>query len=132
MLFGINGLEGVALLLFAVLLFGDRMPEYSRTLAQWVRDLRRMSEDAKQRIKDEVPEVQDIDWRRMDPRQYDPRRIIKEALTEELSFDEPSRPNEGSHLAQSPSPAFAGAPAPARPFRRLEAGVPAPFDSEAT
>lgn len=125
-------MEGAALLLMAVLLFGDRMPEYSRTLAQWVKNIRAMSEDAKTRLKEEVPEIQDLDWRKMDPRQYDPRRIIKDALAEDLGLNT-STPNPGTPDGQSVSPAFAGqTPKPVRPFRRLEEGTPAPFDTDAT
>ncbi|GAA1352541.1 Sec-independent protein translocase TatB [Falsarthrobacter nasiphocae] len=127
---GINGLEGVLLLVLAVLLFGDRMPEYSRQLGSWVRNLRRMSEDAKQRLKEEVPEIQDVDWRRMDPRQYDPRRIIRDALIEDETVPSSGAGSTAaSALEQTPSPAF---PRPSRPFTPLEAGVPAPFDAEAT
>jgi sec-independent protein translocase protein TatB len=126
-------MEGLLLLVLAALLFGDRLPEYSRTLADWVKRARVMSEDAKTRLKEEVPEISDVDWRRMDPRQYDPRRIIKDALMEDL---DPAAAGQGDPHGQSMSPhaqAFdTSYTDPASAFVPLPKGQPAPFDSEAT
>jgi sec-independent protein translocase protein TatB len=66
------------------------------------------------------PDFDDVDWKKLDPRQYDPRRIIREALTEE---PEPVI-----------KPVSAGAPASAYAQRqaKLREGQNAPFDGEAT
>ena len=62
----------------------DRLPLYAKKLGEMVRGIRRMSEGAKDRLKDEMgPEFDEVDWRQLDPRQYDPRRIIRDALLED-------------------------------------------------
>ena len=35
------------------------------------------------------PEFDDIDWRKFDPRQYDPRRIVRDALSDTFDPDDP-------------------------------------------
>jgi sec-independent protein translocase protein TatB len=52
-----------------------------------------------------VTEETGVDWEQLDPRRYDPRRIVRDALIEE--------------------------PAPKPRSARVESG-PAPFDDEAT
>lgn len=113
--------EKVALLLIiAVLVLGPaKLPEYARKLGRLIRELRRMASGAQEKIRQELgPEFEDIDWRKMDPRQYDPRRIIREALLEDEPLPEPV-----SSTQVQP---------PARPVVRLAAGQMAPFDDEST
>lgn len=100
-MFGINGLEFVALAIIAVLVIGpERLPEYAAQLGRLVKELRRMATGARQQLKDEVgSEFTDVDWQKLDPRQYDPRRIIREALLED--DEEPVKP-------QSPRPPGSG------------------------
>ncbi len=111
-MFGLSGEKLVILGLLAVFILGpERLPGYAKSLANLVKSLRRMSESAKTQLKEELgPEYEEVDWRKLDPRQYDPRRIIREALTEELN----------------PTPARRPAQA------RLKTGETPPFDSEAT
>jgi sec-independent protein translocase protein TatB len=53
-----------------------------------------MLDDANQRMRDELGEDFDVDeWRKLDPRQYDPRRIIRDALFEPDPDEEP-QPDE--------------------------------------
>ena len=103
----INGSELAVIALLAVILIGpERLPEYAQQLARLVRNLRRLSQDASDRVRAELgPELDDLDLRSLDPRQYDPRRIVRDALREDLA-----RPT----------------PAPCAPAGR------APFDDEAT
>ena len=62
----------------------ERLPVYAQKLGQLVRELRRMANGAKDRLRDEMgPDFDDVDWRQLDPRQYDPRRIIRDALLED-------------------------------------------------
>lgn len=86
---GINAYEFVILVVLALVILGpERLPQYARNLARWVRQARDMAEDAKGRFKDETgTDFDDVDWKRYDPRQYDPRRIIREALSDEYSED---------------------------------------------
>ena len=85
---GINGWEFLILIVLAVVILGpERLPEYAAKLAQGVRKLRVMAEGAKVTLKDQLgPEYQDINWRQYDPRQYDHRRIVREALAEPLDY----------------------------------------------
>jgi sec-independent protein translocase protein TatB len=83
-----NGLSFEKLLLvgvIAVFLLGpDRLPSYAAKLARLVRTLRDYANGAKVRMKEEMgPEFDEVDWKKLDPRQYDPRRIIREALLED-------------------------------------------------
>ncbi|MGK2854543.1 MAG: Sec-independent protein translocase TatB, partial [Microbacteriaceae bacterium] len=69
----------------AVFLLGpERLPYYAQQLARLVKGLRRMADGAKERVKEEMgDEFDDVEWRKLDPRQYDPRKIIREALLDE-------------------------------------------------
>ena len=101
-MFGINGGEFLVLLLIAVVLVGpERMPRYAEDLGRWVRKARGYLSTARERVTEETG----VDWEQLDPRQYDPRRIVRDALVEE--------------------------PAPKPRSARVEGG-PAPFDDEAT
>jgi sec-independent protein translocase protein TatB len=99
----------------AVFVLGpERLPHYARQLAKLMKSLRAMADGAQERLKEEMgPEFDEVDWKKLDPRQYDPRRIIREALLE----DEPARP-----VVKPVS----------RPVASVSDGSPAPWDSEAT
>ena len=106
--------------IIAVFLLGpERLPYYASQLARLVKSARTMANGAKDRMREEMgPDFDDIDWKRLDPRQYDPRRIIREALLE----DEPEQPVV--------KPARESAYAQRQRF--LKEGKPAPFDAERT
>ena len=91
-MFGINGSEFIVLLVVAAVVLGpERLPQYAAQLGRLVRELRRMAQGASQQMREELgPEFDDIDWRKLDPRQYDPRRIVREALADnDLDPDDP-------------------------------------------
>jgi sec-independent protein translocase protein TatB len=69
----------------AVFLLGpERLPGYAAQFARLIRSLRDMAQGAKDRMRDEMgPEFDEVDWKKLDPRQYDPRRIIREALLDD-------------------------------------------------
>lgn len=115
-MFGINGGEFVVLLVVALLVIGpERLPQYSAQLARFVKDVRRMALNAREQVRDELgPDFDDVDWRKLDPRQYDPRRIVRDALSEAWEDETPTKP-------VSP-----------RPATRPTTPRPAPFDDEAT
>ncbi|CAA9222344.1 MAG: Twin-arginine translocation protein TatB [uncultured Arthrobacter sp.] len=118
---GINGLELIVLVVLGVLILGpERLPEYAAQLGQLVRNLRRMANGAREQLREEMgPELDDVDWRKLDPRQYDPRRIIKDALTEEFSEtltgppSTPTTPHTGASAV--PAPALQQPEGPAEP-----------------
>ena len=114
-MFDINGWEFILLIVLAVLVLGpERLPEYAAKLGKFVRQARAMAERAKTQLKDEMgPEFSDVDWRAYDPRQYDPRRIVREAL----ASPDPDVPQ---------TPVTVPAPVVHDP------AVPTPWDNEAT
>ncbi len=120
----INGGELLILLVVAVVVVGpERLPRYAAQLGSWVRVLRTFLAQAKDRVAEELgEEAKDIDWAAMDPRQYDPRRIVREAL-----IDPPAPvPTTGRRYTSGATAAAAAAAAAA------DAALPAPFDDEAT
>lgn len=105
----INGGELLILVLVAILVVGpERMPEYARQLRNLVIKGRDLVQSGKATLKQEVGD--EVDWSQLDPRQYDPRRIVRDALAE-----------------PSPPPRAAAAPRPLPPPPGK-----APFDSDAT
>lgn len=133
----------IVILVIAALLIGpERLPRYAEGLAHLVKRVRDYIRGARTRVKDEMgDDFDDVDWRTLDPRRYDPRRIIREALLDDPPVGapvSPRGPNPGEALAAAGGTAAAAAgPSPAptagstrEPFR--PGGATAPFDSEAT
>ena len=117
--FGLSFEKLFIIAVIAVFLLGpDRLPYYASQLARLTRSLRDLANGAKDRMREEMgPDFDDVDWKKLDPRQYDPRRIIREALLD----DEP---------VPVVKPVIEGAYAQRKRFERE--GRPAPFDNEAT
>jgi sec-independent protein translocase protein TatB len=109
--------------IIALFLIGpDRLPAYSAQLGRLIRQLRDMASGAKDRMRDELgPDFDDMDWKKLDPRQYDPRRIIREALREDASAKSEAEPEPV--VIES---------AYQRRKRLSGAGKPAPFDPDLT
>lgn len=62
----------------------QRLPYYAKKLGDLVRSFKQLLDGAKTRLQDEMgPEFDEVDWKQLDPRQYDPRRIIRDALVED-------------------------------------------------
>lgn len=126
-----NGITIEKLLLIGViaaLLIGpERLPRYAESLARLANRAREMMQGARTRMRDEMgPDFDEVDWRKLDPRQYDPRRIIREALLD----DAPTATVRTMAAAGAAAAATAAAPPPPTPAFR--AGDEPPFDSEAT
>jgi sec-independent protein translocase protein TatB len=127
--FGLTFDKLLIILVIAVFLIGpDRLPGYAAQLARLVKTLRGFANGAKDRMREEMgPEFDEVDWKKLDPRQYDPRRIIREALLEDPS---PAAPTQ--------KPVSAGGPTRYRESayeqrqRKLGKGKPAPYDAEST
>jgi len=98
-MFGINGGEFVLLLVVVVVVVGpERLPRYAELLGAWVRTMRGFLRTAKDRVDLELGEQgADVDWASLDPRRYDPRRIVREALLDDL-------PTAGPTQAATPAP----------------------------
>lgn len=126
MSFGLTFEKLFLIAIIAVILLGpDRLPYYASQLAKLVRSLRNMANGARDRMREEMgPEFDEIDWKKLDPRQYDPRRIIREALIEDPA------PPAGPPLPEA-KPAYRETAYEQRQ-RKLGKPRPAPFDLEAT
>lgn len=100
---GISGGELIVLLLVTFLLIGpERLPAVAQQLGRLTRELKTLATGAKERVKDELgPEYEDL--AAFDPRQYDPRRIVREALLD----DPPVRPAARPAAARRRAPARA-------------------------
>ncbi|MCL3862609.1 twin-arginine translocase TatA/TatE family subunit [Actinotalea sp. K2] len=135
-MFGINGAEALVLLLVALLVIGpERLPGYAEQLGTWVRSLRSFVSTTKERVASELgEEAAEVDWASLDPRRYDPRRIVREAL---LDDPKPVSLNPGVRAYVTGPGASTTRPAPAATRRpgtpdADEATPVAPFDDEAT
>ena len=112
----------IVIAIIAMFLVGpERLPDYAQRLGRFVRQARRMLDDAKDRVREEMgPDFDEDEWRKLDPRQYDPRRIIRDALLE------PPEPRE-ERRTEEPEPEPV-------PVLREQTSAPrrATYDDEAT
>jgi sec-independent protein translocase protein TatB len=88
-----------------------------------VRQLRGMADTAKEQLREQMgSEFDDVDWKQYDIRQYDPRRIVREALADDESDkDHGSSPESVSEFKPSSSS-----------FMRHDPDRPTPYDQDAT
>lgn len=137
MSFGLSFEKIILIAVIAALIIGpDKLPQYAAGFAQLLNKGRDMLKGARVRMRDEIgPEFDEVDWRKLDPRQYDPRRIVREALLD----DDPgmaaraaaprATATAGASIAAAAGMTMGDAAAPRAPF---SAENPPPFDSEAT
>lgn len=119
MTFGLTIEKLLLIGLIAVMIIGpERLPAAAESLRRTIQQARRMARTAQERMREELgPEVADVDWQRLDPRQYDPRRIIREALLAE--------PEAPAITAAPPAPAAVAAePSPEAPALEPPPGPP--------
>ncbi len=70
----------------AIIIGPTRLPGYAKRLGEIVRGLRAFLDAARARAETETGLSRE-DWQSLDPRQYDPRRIVREALAEPPAAD---------------------------------------------
>ena len=101
MSFGLTFEKLFIIAIIAVILLGpDRLPYYASQLARLVRSLKDMATGARERMREEMgPEFDEIDWKKLDPRQYDPRRIIREALADDDVPEGAQRPVQSAYAS---------------------------------
>lgn len=141
-MFDINGGEFVIIAVLALLLVGpERIPEYVRGLRRLVGRAREFMKDTEASVRREVG---DVDLTKYDPRQYDPRRIVREAFVDgsggggagAVPGDDAAarlgalRDDAGGAGVSAAS--GAGPRRRRRPAGELPAGERAPFDGDAT
>jgi sec-independent protein translocase protein TatB len=140
--FGLTFDKLIIIAVIAVFLVGpDRLPAYAAQLARVVKSLRAMADGAKDRMREEMgPEFDEVDWKKLDPRQYDPRRIIREALLEDpaaaaagsaVAGDSTTVGEEKPVSAELPSNRYVESAYETRQ-RKLGKARPAPYDVEST
>lgn len=131
----INGSEFLIIAILALVLVGpERLPEYVRGLRALVRRVRSIIKEGQSQLQEEMGG--DVDWNTLDPRQYDPRRIVREALFE----DEDATPATGTAAvaAVATGTLGTGSMGTRRSRRGARRPVPtpvegaAPYDPEAT
>lgn len=100
-MFGINLSEFAVIAVIALIVIGpERLPKYAETLGRLVREGRKMALGLREQVREEIgPEFDDVDWRKLDPRQYDPRRIVKEALAETFEDVVPTKKTSATPAA---------------------------------
>lgn len=131
-MFDINGPEFLVLGAVALFVLGpDKLPGYAAQAARMMRQLRTMADGAKDQMREQLgPEFDDVDWKSLDPRQYDPRRIVRDALAGADDGDgsaDPDRPEKPvSKGAPTPVDPPGAEPDPAAPAK------PAAYDEDAT
>jgi sec-independent protein translocase protein TatB len=133
--FDINGFELLIILVLAVILIGpDRLPEYVSGLRSVVKRVRSLLQEGRTALRDEFGD--DVDWSQYDPRQYDPRRIVREALMEDDDVSASPRRKRRASSGSTPSVAVPVAAATASgedPDATPMLGTPAvPVTSAAT
>jgi sec-independent protein translocase protein TatB len=101
--FSINAGEFLVLALVGLVVIGpERLPKYAAELGRLVRELRGFARSAREQVRAEMGEdFDDVDWEQLDPRRYDPRRIVREALLED--DDEPRRPKVSDRAPHVPA-----------------------------
>lgn len=131
-MFGIDSEKLVILaVITAVVLGPQRLPQYARKLAEWIRSFRNFADKTQAQLSEELGE--DVDWRKLDPRQYDPRRIIREALLEDAtSIRGHSAAQTAAATGEAQAKSAVSAPIAVAAMTVLDAGEAAPFDPEAT
>lgn len=127
-MFGLSPEKLLIVAVIAAFLIGpERLPMYAGKLSQFIRSARDMANGAKSRMREEMgPEFDDVDWKKLDPRQYDPRRIVREALMDDTPAASPA--SAVSTPAIQPVTQAAYEP----PRMALTPGAVPPYDIEAT
>jgi len=127
MFFGLDVEKLLLIGVVAALLLGpERLPRYAEMLAKFTVRAREWVQGAKTRVKEEMgDDFDDVEWRKLDPRQYDPRRIIRDALLDDAPVATVRAASAGAAIAAVGAPAeSAGA--------GFDPDGPVPFDAEAT
>jgi sec-independent protein translocase protein TatB len=129
MFFGLTIEKLLLIGIVAGLLIGpERLPRYVESLTKFAKRAREYVSSAKTKMKDEMgSDFDDVDWRTLDPRQYDPRRIIREALLDDAPV--PTVRAASAAAAVATASAFTKPQSATMPFTAED---PPPFDNEAT
>ena len=94
-MFGLTFEKLLLIAIVALVIVGPaKLPVYAAKLAAFVKQIRNFTNEAKARVREEMgSDFDEIEWKKLDPRQYDPRRIIRDALLEEPAPDPSKSPD---------------------------------------
>ena len=83
--------EVLVLIVVGLVVLGpERLPGAIRWATTSLRQARDYLSGMTTQLREDMgPEFDDIDWRKLDPRQYDPRRIVREALSDTWEDGDP-------------------------------------------
>lgn len=115
-MFGLTAEKLIVVALVAALIIGPhRLPAYAERLASTIRAIRLFVQSARIAAEREMGTTLDpSEWRSLDPRQYDPRRIIRDALAEDADRREGGGRDDAKRRAELPGDARAESdPSPA-------------------
>lgn len=128
-MWNISGGEFLILAFIALVLIGpERLPQYAEQLGRLVRTIKEMMTGARTTLREELGDDYD-ELAKFDPRQYDPRRIVREAMLEDVV------PATKPAASRTPVPPPAAAkPRPGAEESTVDPGGDerVPFDDEAT
>ncbi|MDF1477976.1 Sec-independent protein translocase TatB [Leifsonia sp. H3M29-4] len=79
----------IILAIAAFVIGPERLPGAVATLRRAVRRMRGLSDETRRRLRDDAG-IDLADWRTLDPRRYDPRRVIRDALMGDDAAHPPS------------------------------------------
>lgn len=140
MSFGLSFEKIILIGVIAALIIGpDKLPQFAASFAQLLNKGSDLLKGARVRMRDEIgPEFDEVDWRKLDPRQYDPRRIVREAFLDDAPGSSAPTANPfapaGAAVASGTATAVAGKTIRDAAATRVafSAENPPPFDSEST
>lgn len=100
-MFGFSFEKIIVIGLIAIMIVGPaRLPVYASKLARFIKLLRGFLDTAKDRVQEDMgPEFENFDWKKLDPRQYDPRKIIRDALLDDSEVPVVRRAPEATEAA---------------------------------
>ncbi|MBK0330471.1 twin-arginine translocase TatA/TatE family subunit [Brachybacterium sp. MASK1Z-5] len=121
----------ILLIVFVIFIGPQRLPEYTRNIVQWVRKARRWVDDSRATVEDEMGLSMD-ELRKYDPRQYDPRRIIRDAWGDTSVDDILPDTKALTGAVTGTAAAASGSKRSTKGSTEDEGPQRAPFDDEAT
>ena len=92
-------------LIAAIVIGPERLPHVARRLANLVKAVKRLADTGRERLREDIGDQADaVDWAALDPRRYNPKRIVREALAS--VFDEhqetpPGAPSIDAHASST-------------------------------
>lgn len=115
----------VVAIIAGVLIGPRRLPEHAQRLAQTIRAVKRYVDTARSAIESDTGiSLQRADWQSWDPTQYDPRKIVREAMNEPVPAAHVEAIQDAARSVR-PGQKYLVTGSSSRPQRLLIASLPA-------